>query len=160
VVGDGVAYAMRGDVVVVVWQAPARATRGRWLFEATAKNVESLSSFAYLQIVLPTSSPPDKDMREEANRWLQRFAPKLRMMVTVPIGDALWVNVVRTIMRAMFVLQGRSSTHFVTDTVVAGVDKVRSSSTAETPSRDALLDAFEALLRGLDEDASIVRRGR
>jgi hypothetical protein len=151
---------LRGDVVVVLWKAPARFSRGRWLFEATAKNVANFSSFAYLQVVLPSSSPPDKEMRAEANRWLQRFAPKLRMMVTVPIGDALWVNVVRTIMRAMFMLQGRTSTHSVFDSIGAGVDKVRATGTSETPSREVLLDASEALFRALDEDPAIVRRAR
>ena len=159
-VGDGVAYAVRGDVILVLWKAPSRLSRGRWLFDATGKIASAMSSFAYVQIVLPSSSPPDKEMRTEASRWVERFASKLRTVVTVPIGDALWVNVVRTIMRAMFMLQGRASTHFVSDSVIGGVDKVRANATPETPSRDALLDACEALMRGLDEDASIVRRAR
>jgi hypothetical protein len=158
-VGDEVAFVARGDVILILWKGPSRLARGQWLFDETTQFAEKASSFSCMQIILPSSSPPDKPMRDESNRWFARFAPKLRTIVTVPVGDALWINVVRAIMRTMFMLHGRSSTHFVFDSPRAAARKLRETATSDTPSLDTLLDDSEALLRALGEDPAIARRG-
>ena len=107
---DGVATLTRGDLLMIVYQKPARLHRSRWLFDRVDEFVKSSPGDKIaLMIVLPTADPPDAPTRAENRLRLRRLGPALRCIVTVPVGDAFWTSVVRTIMRALAVLQGRSA---------------------------------------------------
>jgi hypothetical protein len=149
-VKDGVAVGCRGDLVLVVYQAPARLHRTRWLFDmldkAAAANPDGIRG---LMVVLPTADPPDAKTRAENATRLRKLAPSVRLMVTVPVGDALWISVVRTVMRAMHLIEGRSRNQAVMTSLETGLDRLYEASGARTPPRsqtEADLDAMHLAL--------------
>ena len=130
--------------------APSRVERGRWLYDqielAMAANPGGV---LMLQVVLETASAPDGPMREENNMRLRRWGRSLRRIVTVPSGSLLWANLVRTIMRAMFLLSGQSGTQLVTRTAREGFDALLKEATPRTPPRKTLEAGLKALFDAL-----------
>lgn len=152
---DGVAVIARGDVVLIVYQAPARLHRTRWLFDmldrAAVANPDGIKGF---MVVLRTADPPDGPTRAENTARFRKLAPSLRLMVTVPVGDALWVNIVRTVMRAIHLIQGRSRSQAVLTTLEAGLDRLFEEAGPETPSRAQVVADIDALHQALGVKAS------
>ncbi len=147
--GDGVAFVVHGDVVLTLWKEPARVARGRWLFDATERGIAERGSFVLIQLILPSSSPPDGPMRAESSVRIKRWGERLRRVVSIPLGDALWISVVRTIMRAMFILQRNATTQVVASDIASGLRLVRDVSSVETPSFEALKSDIAALFVAL-----------
>jgi hypothetical protein len=146
---DGVAVVIRGDVVLIVYQAPARLHRTRWLFDlldkAAADNPGGIKGF---MVVLPTADPPDAKTRAENATRIRKLGSSLHLMVTVPVGDALWMSLVRTVMRAMHLIEGRSRHHAVMTTLEAGLNRLYEESEAMPPRAQVEADldaAHEAL---------------
>jgi hypothetical protein len=147
---DGVAVIGRGDTFCIVYQKAARLHRTRWLFERLeAFAAGRKGEVMVLMVVLPTADPPDGPTRAENAAGLKRLGPRLRRLVTAPVGDAFRATIVRTIMRALAALQGKSGVHFVVNSVDEAVQRIRQAAGAETPSVDQLhqdLDALHAAL--------------
>ena len=102
-VNDGVAVAVHGDLVLIVYQAPARLHRSRWLFDLLDEAAAAANPYGIkgLMVILSTADPPDAATRAENVTRLRRLGSGLRVLVTVPIGDVFWVSVVRTVMRKL-----------------------------------------------------------
>ena len=119
---DGVGVLWRGDAASIVYQRAARLHRTRWLFDQfdviRAKNPDGVIA---LMVVLPSADPPDAETRAENNSRLHTMGTSLRRLVTVPIGDAFRTSVVRTIMRGITIIQGKSKVQFICNTIDAGV---------------------------------------
>jgi hypothetical protein len=81
---------------------------------------------------------------------MRKFGPTLRRMVTVPVGDAFRVSIVRTVMRGLNIIQGRSRPSFIADTVAHGLDRLLEGAEAETPSRAGVLADFLAMCDALN----------
>ena len=147
---DGVALVARGDVVLIVYRAAARLHRTRWLFdELDRAAAESPGGVMAYMVILATADPPDAATRAENTARLQKLGPALSLLVTVPVGDVFWVSVVRTIMRAMHLVHGRSRSQAVMTTLEAGLDRLLEASGPKTPQRTQLeadLDALHAAL--------------
>jgi hypothetical protein len=147
---DGVGFINRGDTIVVVYRAPARLHRSRWLYFLADKAAkENPDGIVALMVILPTADPPDAETRAENTTRMRKLAPSLRRFVTVALGDDLRVAVVRTVMRALAVLQGKSKVHFVSDTVEDGVSLLREAAGPKTPAAAQLMEDVEALYRAL-----------
>src|ERR1700712_1896649 len=108
VVSDGIAFAHAGDTALIVYASPARLLRTRWLFDRLDEMTARVAPINSLLIVLPSADVPDADTRAENTLRMGRLRGRLRRVITVVIGDSMRVNLVRTIMRAMFLLQGQS----------------------------------------------------
>jgi hypothetical protein len=147
---DGVALVVRGDTVSIVYQEPARLHRSRWLYdridEAVASNSEGVMAFL---VILPTSHPPDGPTRAENTARLRKLGPALRRLVTVPIGDALWINVVRTIMRGMAIIQGNLRVQVVADSLDEGIQALLDAAGPRTPTRAQIEDDLRAMYKAL-----------
>src|SRR6478672_1880468 len=92
---DGVATLTRGDLLMIVYQKPARLHRSRWLFDRVDEFVKaSHGDKIALMIILPTADPPDAPTRAENALRLRRLGSALRRIVTVPVGDAFWMSLV------------------------------------------------------------------
>jgi hypothetical protein len=147
---DGVAVSVRGDLVLSLWKEPARVHRTRWFFdivdEAAAKNPEGVG---VLLLILPTSSPPDAPARAENAVRLRKLGKVIQRVVTVPLGDALFLNVVRTVMRAMFIVQGQARVQIVESSVSSGIGRTLEEASHRTPGRAQVerdvLALYEAL---------------
>jgi hypothetical protein len=136
---DGVAVAKRGDLFQIVYSAPARLHRTRWLFD----RVDALTmgrGFVALMVVLSTADPPDAATRAENVARLRQIGPRLRRLVTVPLGDTFHVAIVRTIMRALAVVQGHGRTHLVCSSIEDGVARVVQVAGPSTPLAPRILE--------------------
>ncbi len=150
---DGIALAAIGDVLVFVYQAPARLHRSRWIYdradELARQHPEGLLG---LMIVLPSADVPDAATRMENRNRLRRLRPSVRRLATVPLGDEFRVSIVRTIMRTMIWLQGQGAWLPVYSRVEEGIDSLLELRSEFTPGRVELealaADLFRAL--GLD----------
>ena len=147
---DGVAVLARGNTISVVYQAAARLHRSRWLFdvidELAAKNPDGILG---LMVILPTADPPDAATRAENSARLRKLGISLRLMVTVPVGDDMWHTIVRTMMRAMNVIQGKAHAYVVSTSLEEGLDRLFQAAGPRTPSREQIqqdLDALHAAL--------------
>jgi len=149
VVSDGIAYAHAGDTVLVVYAAPARLPRTRWLFDRLDEITARVAPINGLMIVLPSADVPDADTRAENTRRMGRLRGRLRRIVTVVIGDSMRLTLVRTIMRAMFLLQGQSRVQSIVDSVEEGLSLLLSTPTPNMPDRAQLTAALDEIGRQL-----------
>jgi hypothetical protein len=143
---DGVAMLWRGDLVLIVYQLAARLPRTRWLFdrvdEILAHRKENIIA---LMVILPTADPPDAPTRAENAARMRKLGPALRRLVTTPIGDEFRIRIVRTVMKAIAILQGNSRSHFVRVTIHEGIRCTLQAGGPETPNRSQIVDDLRAL---------------
>jgi hypothetical protein len=150
VVSDGVALAQGGDTVVIVYKSPARLKRIRWVFDRLDELTARAAPLNCLLIVLPTSDMPDAETRAENTRRMADLRGHLRRVVTVVIGDSVRIGLVRTIMRAMFLLQGMSRVQHIVCSVDEGLDNLLSDPTPRMPDRATLEATLIEIARQLN----------
>ena len=147
---DGVAFIARGDAVIVVYKAPAKLHRSRWLFDladrAVAQNPDGIVG---LMVILPTADPPDAPTRAENSVRMRKLAPGLRRFVTVAIGDDFRMAVVRTVIRAISVLQGKSKVHQIVDSAEQGIKRMLEAAGPNTPGPVQLMLDLKAAYQAL-----------
>jgi hypothetical protein len=152
---DGVAVLARGNAISIVYQSAARLHRTRWLFdtldELAAEKPDGIIGF---MVILPTADPPDAATRAENNARLRKLGTTLRLMVTVPVGDELWLSIVRTILRAMNVIHGKAHAYIVSATLEEGLDRLLQAAGPLTPSREQIKQDIDALHAALGVEAS------
>jgi len=154
---DGIAVARSGDTLVALWSEPATLSRMRWLgskldhFAAKREDGEALM----LMVVLPKSSPPEGEARTESNAIAKRLGNRARLFVTVALGDSMWLLVVRTVMRATFLLSGNSKRLSICATEAEGLRQI---SAARRPTSPGIRD-IEGMLNELYVRLSVVRAG-
>lgn len=142
---DGVAVVARGDTFIMVYQAPSRLVRTKWMFAWMDKFLAQRSGgIVVFVVVLPTSDPPDGPTRKENAAQLRKFDSRLRLMVSAAVGDAFRTAIVRTVMRALAAIHGKSGVHFVVNTIHDGVNRVREAASEDTPSRSQLMEDLRA----------------
>jgi len=148
---DGIGTLVRGDVLLCIWKADARLPRIQHVFRELNQLLATHSDVLLIQMILPSSGPPDSDSRDRNRRELKRLKDQIRRFVSVPVGDALRMSLVRTIMRAMTLVSGTSAQHLVDRTIAIGVDHLLEKASPSTPSRRELLDSAASLFVALDE---------
>jgi hypothetical protein len=155
---DGVAVSGRGDTFLIVYQRAARLHRTRWLFERINEFVTHQDGdFLVFMVVLPSADPPDGPTRAENAAQLRRLGDRLRRIITAPIGNAFRVSIVRTVMRALAAIQGKSGVHLISNTIDDGLQKVREAASDRTPTLVQLTADVRALHTALGETAIIGR---
>jgi hypothetical protein len=136
---DGVGLVAAGDVFVVIYALPARLHRTQWLFDRMDElAVKAEGTLCGLMVILPTADSPDAATRAENARRLRALQGRLRRLVTVVIGDTFRLNLVRTIMRTMFLLQRQSHLLVVSSTLDEGLHALLEQGSSETPPRSTL----------------------
>jgi serine/threonine protein kinase len=155
-VHDGVAVALHGDVFTVLWKAPARMARVRWMFDV-ADRFASLfprGSLA-LVIVLPSSSPPNYSTTMECIRRLRRLEASVRRQSTVAIGSGIWRAVVRSVHRAMNLpITSRAGSLTISGTIEQGVARLQEKRSSMSPSTAEMLQDVRMLYESLDVEGS------
>lgn len=148
---DGVATQIVGDIVVVIWRSAP--TLERWQrFMRACESVANESPFGMvcMDLILPSSTPPDAAVRAEMKENFRNLRPKMRQLVVVPLGDSTWLSLVRTLARAVLLVSGLSKQHSVVATVAEGIDAVLEFKSPLTPSREQLHKIVRDLFRALD----------
>ena len=142
--------------MVVVYRSAARLHRTRWLFDqAEVIAARNPNGTVVFMVVLPSADPPDKETRAENSARLKKLGDKVRRVVTVPVGDGLRVNIVRTVMRALALIQGQAQSFCIANTIDEGLRRLREVATAETPSRETIVADLRRLYEALGETAPL-----
>lgn len=152
---DGIAVAVSGDLFVALWSAPGTLERMRWLGQRLDSFADGRGTgdMLMLMVVLPTSTPPEATARAESNAIVKRLGARARLVVTVPLGDSLWLLVVRTVMRTTFVLSGNSKQLSIANTEAEGIRQIVSARRDTTPGAAEI----DAMLSGLYSRLGVVR---
>lgn len=134
---DGVALIERGDTILVLYQAPARLHRTRFVFDAAdslaARNPRGIVA---MMVLLSTSHPPDAITRQENMVRLRKLEGAVRRLVAVPTGDGTFISLARSVLRSMaLVAQTRIQ---IAHTVSEGIDSLLEAAGPETPNRGLL----------------------
>lgn len=149
---DGVGMLRRGDVCLIVYQKPARLERTRWLFDIVDEMVEKTDlELLGFMIVLPSSEPPDAPTHQENFVRLRKLGKRVKRLVTVPVGNAFKMSVVRAVMRGLNVILGHSNTRFISDNVDAGLARLLEAKGPSTPAVSQIVADLRALYLALGE---------
>ena len=149
---DGVGMLFRGDTCLIVYQRAARIERTRWLFDVVENYLldHDADLLAFL-IVLPSADPPDGPTRQENADRMRKIGPRVRRLVTMPIGNAFKVNLVRAIMRALNMMLRRSHREWIADSVDEGLDALLEDASEHTPTARQIRDDIGVIYQALGE---------
>lgn len=149
-VGDGLATFTSGDTVITLWQKDATRGRLEWWNEQVAILAErSPNGMVALSLIASTSGPPDAAVRKLMQGEFRRLGDKLRQLVVLPLGNSIWVSVVRTIVRGTLLLSGMTDRQQVASSLRDGIDRLRRAGGPETPGRAEINAAVAALHHAL-----------
>src|SRR5689334_22042741 len=147
---DGVGAVVRGNLILILYAADARLARTQWLFDRVdALANRSKDPILVLMVITESAGPPDAATRAENTRRFKQVGKSIRSMATVALGDAFKTNIVRSIMRAMLLLQGQAAWHFVATTVDEGFARLYKEAGAGTPPLATARDDLGALAAAL-----------
>jgi DNA-binding winged helix-turn-helix (wHTH) protein len=160
-VGDGVAIAARGDLLSIVWKAPANLARVGWLFDKAEELVAELrAGFLVLVIVLPTSAPPDYATALEILSRQARFGPRVRRQANVVLGKRLWFTLVANALRAMHgALPARLGAITISATIEDGIARVQERKGRSTPDPVTTRADVGSLCEALGEPSMVASSG-
>lgn len=148
---DGIAGVALGDVMLTLWRTPARRERIRMVTSWTERLIgETEGTIAACQFLLPTASPPDRAGRDETWRGLRVVEPRARRLITVPLGDQVWLGAVRTMIRAAVTVWGRSQLIKVASSETEAFTMLEQVASARSPTRTQLESGIEALRAALE----------
>jgi hypothetical protein len=149
---DGVGMLFRGDTCLIVYQKDARIERTRWLFDVVENYLlDHDTDVLAFMIVLPSAAPPDAPTRQENTFRMKKIGARVRKLVTLPIGNAFKVQVVRTVMRGLNLILGRSDRESIADTLDEGLDELLRSASERTPPARQIRDDIRLIYQALGE---------
>ena len=141
----GVGFLTHGDLALVTWTGEPSLAANRWLVDRMPAQVMSRHpSWLLLQIISPSCGTPGPEARQYVQEAFKTRLATVRCMVTVPLGDSLKQSIVRTIMRGMVILSGRSQTITVASSVDDALRLLGSVSSPDTPGRREVLADLRA----------------
>lgn len=137
---------VHGDVICVVWSETCTEERWVWLMDAVREVLAAdEGNFIMLMIMEPTAGPPNAKVRSIAAEDFRQLGQRLRKLIAVPMGDGLWLGVVRTVVRGVLLFSGRSDSQEVVSNLAEGLERVRELATSRTPATSLLEGALEQL---------------
>jgi len=146
---DGVASIIRGDTISILWKAPARSLRARWLFDRVDRLAAQYpDGYLTLMIILPSSAPPDGPTVAESASRLARLSPGMKRTVIVIEGESVWQSIGRGVLRVLMPSL-RTRLVFAKD-IHDGIARVAKAGSKHTPSVSELVEDVRALRAELD----------
>jgi serine/threonine protein kinase len=146
---DGIASVTHGDTIAILWKAPARSQRARWLFDRVDRiAAQHPEGFLTLMIILPSSAPPDGQTVSESRMRLAKLSPFMRRTVIAVVGDSVWKSIARGVLRVLMPTM-RSRLVFSRD-IEDGIARVVKDGAEDTPSIAELTENVRALFAELD----------
>jgi hypothetical protein len=131
---DGVGVVARGDLLLILYGADARLHRTQWLFDRADELVSRVpGGVLALMVITAQAGLPDAPTRAENARRLERLGNAMRRLVTVPLGDGVRASLVRAVMRAMLLLQGKSDRLRIAHSEAEGIREILVAATTFTP---------------------------
>jgi hypothetical protein len=145
-VRDGVGLVPVGDTLIAFWKAPP--TLDRWRFQLNRMEMLAASrpdGIVCVALITEWATPPDAKVRQAMQADYRRMGTKVRRLVVIPLGDSIWLSIVRPIVRGVLLLSGHAQRHRVVATVQEGLDAVQAVAGPTTPSSQQLREAMSAL---------------
>jgi len=149
-VRDGVALTQLGDTLLVIWREAA--TLDRWNYQLNRIETMAASRAAgilCLTLIAGLATPPDAAVRQQMTDDYRRMGTMVRRLVVVPLGDSVWIGVVRALVRAILLLSGHARRQRVAGTVDEGLAQIRAAAGPETPTLRELKAGLVALSSAL-----------
>lgn len=149
-VRDGVGIVQQGDTLIVVWNAAPVIER--WRYQLNRMEMLAVShedGILCLVLIASTAPPPDAEVRRQMTADYRRMGAKVRTLVVVPLGNSLWLSVVRTIVRGILILSGHGQRQRVAGTVTEGLEHLLQSAGPATPAKSEIVEALDALSSAL-----------
>jgi len=129
-----------------MWLRAATLNRVRWhgalLEQHVAKHRGKALGF---MVVQSTAAPPQGAARVESNAVVRRIGAQMPASVTAVLGDTVHLQVVRSIMRGMFLLSGNVKRHLVVSSEAEAIDWILAQAESPAPSRAELAAVVRAL---------------
>jgi hypothetical protein len=143
---DDIATAAVGDTLVLLNRRTGTAEGWRsWMFpQIEALLAAHPGGIILFSVILPNAGTPDRETTAVIQTDLRRIGGKIRRNVVVVLGDAIWISVVRTFIRAIALISGRSREQVFATTIREGLEKVREAAGPSTASRADLEAALDA----------------
>ncbi|HJL15953.1 MAG TPA: hypothetical protein RMH99_09865 [Sandaracinaceae bacterium LLY-WYZ-13_1] len=154
---DGVGFLVRGRFVLIIYGGAARLHRTRWLFESVEDVTAGRDGLVALMLIPAGAEPPDAVTRRENKKRLERLRGRLDLLVTVPMGDAFWISIVRTVMRGMAMVHRQTGWNLVESTFAAGLDRV--CGLPDVPPRTQVVQDALVLCEALGRDPESILDG-
>lgn len=145
----GCAVSWCGGVAILLWTGQPTLAANRWAVGliVAAQDEPERRDGVLLQIIAEDAGLPDSDTRVYIQKVFERELSGLRRVVSAPLGDGFRQAVLRTIVRGIALVAGKSSYMLVVSTLEDAYDAVLAR--RASPSRAALharvLAMFEAL---------------
>jgi DNA-binding winged helix-turn-helix (wHTH) protein len=154
---DGVAIADRGDLFMVLWQAPASIQRVQYMFdEADRFAAGKPGGILALVVVTPSSAPPDYATALEIVARQTKLGPMVRRQSHVALSGGLWLNIVKSALHAMrFSVRGHIGPFTMSSTIADGIVRVLEERGPSTPSEAEMREDLGALFRTLRLESGI-----
>ena len=155
-VRDGVGVVPLGDTLIAFWKAPP--TLDRWQFQLNRMETLAASrpdGIVCVALITEWATPPDAKVRQAMQADYRRMGTKVRRLVVIPLGDSIWLSIVRPIVRGVLLLSGHSQRHRVVATVQEGLDAVLAAAGPTTPSSDELRRGLTAVSAALGVPMSV-----
>ncbi len=108
-----------------------------------------------LVLILSVDTPPEAAVRTDMAAAVRRLGPQLRRLVAVPLGESVWLSIIRTVVRGVIIVSGQSQRHRVADHITAGIEQLREKAGPLTPSTAELLKGIAELSSALGLPASV-----
>jgi hypothetical protein len=148
--GDGGAVTELGDTIIVMWSAPATLKRWQWWMALQdAFLAKQSKDILCLYLILATSDPPDGKLRWTMQADFKRMGTQIRRQVVVPLGDSVWLAIIRTVVRAILLMSGHSKRQVVTSSIAEAFQRIAEVAGPATPSRTQLIAMVAALAKAL-----------
>jgi hypothetical protein len=149
---DGVGMLFRGDTCLIVYQKAARIERTRWLFDVVENYLlDHDTDLLAFMIILPSADPPDAATRQENAERMRKIGPRVRKLVTMPIGNAFKVQMVRAIMRGIDFVLRHADKRSTADTVDEGLQQLLEDASSHTPPAGQIRDDIGVIYQALGE---------
>lgn len=137
--GDGLVCVEAGDTLITLWLLPPTMARWVWHSERIqALHDKQRDGFLYMSIIASTSTPPDQAVRGRIQEDLRRWSKRVRKVVIVPVGDSVWLSLVRALIRTMLIVTGQSKQQSVVATTNGGIAEIVRNAGANTPPQKDL----------------------
>ena len=153
-VADGVACVSVGDVLLGLWKEPAHPARIRQFTQwAEVFLRDQPGDIAACQFLLSSASPPTPEGFDAIRAGMKLVQPRARRLVVVPVGDSIWLGVVRSIIRLGTQLTRTSKLIKVAADKPEAFDLLGGAGTPRSPTRGELATAVERLYAALGLEA-------
>jgi len=133
---DGVGALVRGDLLILVYEADASLERTIWSFKLGEQFCDRWpKGILSLLLISANSRAPDQATRAEMDVAYKRVEGRVRRSVTVPSGGPLQRSVVRLVMGAHIMLHQKGSVHAVASSLEDGIRRVWEAASESTPGQ-------------------------